>query len=77
VIPKYLAASIRGQILDGEGILPIENKHVYAPHDTMVREMNKREGNTGDVMEELLRRHIFNWLPGGTLTWKRLQVVQW
>jgi hypothetical protein len=51
VIPKYLAASIRGQILDREGILPIENKHVYAPHDTLVREMNKREGNTGDVME--------------------------
>ena len=51
------------------------NKHVHAPHDTMVREMNKREGNAGDVMEEVLRRQVFNWLPGGALTWKRLQVV--
>jgi hypothetical protein len=43
----------------------------------MVREINKKEVNAGDVMEEVLCRQIFNWLPGGTLTWKRLQVVQW
>jgi hypothetical protein len=51
------------------------NKHVHSPYDMIVREMNKRERNAGDVIEEVLRRQTFNWLPGGALAWKRLQVV--
>ena len=72
VVDELLVIKMLQSLQDEQVLL---NKHVHAPHDTMVREMSKREGNAGDVMEEVLRRQVFNWLPGGALTWKRLQVV--
>jgi acyl-CoA synthetase (AMP-forming)/AMP-acid ligase II len=72
VVDELLVIKMLQSLQDEQVLL---NKHVHAPYDMMVREMNKRERNAGDVMEEVLRRQTFNWLPGGALAWKRLQVV--
>jgi hypothetical protein len=42
-----------------------------------MRKLNDGGSNDGDVMEEILRRQIFNWLPGGMATeYQCLQPVQ-
>ncbi|KAF4632901.1 hypothetical protein G7Y89_g5223 [Cudoniella acicularis] len=62
------------QSLQNEQVLM--NEHSHAPWDTLVREMNEGEQNAGHVMEEVVLRQIFNWLPGGdSLKCKRLEMV--
>jgi hypothetical protein len=49
------------------------NEHAHAPYYALVQELNKGEGRDGDVMEEVLRRQMFNWLPGGEAEYKSLE----
>jgi len=49
------------------------NEHSHAPYYSLLKELNASEGKDGDMMEEVLRRQIFNWLPGGAPEYKSLE----
>lgn len=47
------------------------NKNAHAPYYNLLREL----GEDSDVVEEVLRRQIFNWLPGGATEHKCFKLV--
>jgi len=52
------------------------NKHSHAPYDQLIDRLNDGGSKDGDVVVEIIRRQIFNWLPGGLAPeYKSLQMV--
>lgn len=47
------------------------NTNSHAPYYDLLREL----GEDGEIAEEVLRRQIFNWLPGGVAEHKCLELV--
>lgn len=47
------------------------NEYSHAPYFDLLREL----GEDGDTVEEVLRRQIFNWLPGGAPEHKCLELI--
>jgi hypothetical protein len=43
------------------------NKHAYAPLDALVAALNAEKEPSGDLIEGVFRRQIFNWLPKSVL----------
>ncbi|KAG9243562.1 hypothetical protein BJ878DRAFT_568345 [Calycina marina] len=53
------------------------NTHTHAPYDQLIERLNEGGNKDGEVIAEIIRRQIFNWLPGGLPTeHKSLQQVQ-
>ncbi|CAG8957904.1 hypothetical protein HYFRA_00000245 [Hymenoscyphus fraxineus] len=53
------------------------NTHTHVPYDQLIERLNDGGNKSGEVMVEIMRRQIFNWLPGGLSTeYKCLQNVQ-
>ncbi|KAG4433661.1 hypothetical protein IFR05_010849 [Cadophora sp. M221] len=53
------------------------NKHSAAPYLSVIEKLNAGGRGDGDMMEEVLRRQIFNWLPRGLAdNLKHLKSVQ-
>jgi hypothetical protein len=42
------------------------NKYQHTPYYSLTDKMNEGENKDGDVVEEFMRRQLFNWLPGGS-----------
>lgn len=53
------------------------NAHSHAPHDQLIDRLNEDGSKDGDTLREIIRRQMFNWLPGGVATeYQSLQNVQ-
>ncbi|KAH7408065.1 hypothetical protein BKA64DRAFT_438716 [Cadophora sp. MPI-SDFR-AT-0126] len=53
------------------------NKHSAAPYYSVIEKLNTDGCSDGSMMEEVLRRQIFNWLPGGLAgNLKNLESIQ-
>jgi hypothetical protein len=51
------------------------NRHQNAPLYAVMEQLNSDGGKDGDVVEEILRRQIFNWLPGGKMQYECLERI--
>lgn len=52
------------------------NKHAHAPFDDIIARLNEDGSGDGDVMSDIRRRQIFNWLPGSPDGFERLRKIQ-
>ncbi|CAG8975463.1 hypothetical protein HYALB_00004779 [Hymenoscyphus albidus] len=53
------------------------NTHTHVPYDQLIERLNESDNKSGDVIVEIIRRQIFNWLTGGLpVEYKCLQNVQ-
>lgn len=51
--------------------------HTHAPYDQLLDRLNDGSRRDGEITAEIIRRQIFNWLPGGNATeYKSLQKIQ-
>jgi hypothetical protein len=53
------------------------NMYSHAPYDQLIDRLNEGDSKDGDVVVEIIRRQIFNWLlPALAINYKSLQRVQ-
>lgn len=53
------------------------NRHAHVPFDDIIARLNEDGSGDGDVMFDIWRRQIFNWLPGSPdSAFEKLRKVQ-